>query len=441
MNIKKISFRNFFINQNSKKYIIPKVIVLYIGLIFFRVLVDYSYENIIAVLFDYQNYLINPSTNSILISWLFYLSLFPLISKSFNKSSISTNIVSLLVLISLVPTTTLISYNKSYPISYILLMYLYWCILLITVNFLPTIRIFKINKSKSELIVNAVTVILILTIIAISYKHTGLRFHLNLMTVYDLREEAREFQINFFIGYLSTFADNILPILLVHYLFQKKYFYSFIVSLTIFVNFGISGTKQVLFLFFFSIISYLLINSFRPVKAFLGYFILLIIFCITEYFMIGTWFVSLFSLYRIFFIPAKLHFVYYNFFSVNELDYFRQSALKWLLESPYKINIGFLMGEEDIGEIAARANNGLFSDAYFNFGVIGIILFPIILVVILKLLDAAVKDLNGKIKFMIVITITFILLNLPITTGLISAGVLPLIFILYFIPRGIKELK
>lgn len=417
------------------KKIFPRASFLYLGLIVFRMLVDYSYENIIAVLFDYQNYLVNPSIKSILISWVFYLSLFPLISKCFYYNSISTNIVSLLVLISLVPTTTLIYYNNTYPINYILLMYIYWFILLSAISIFPSLRIFQVNKYQSSFFVNIITLILILTIILISYKHTGLRFHINLMTVYDLREEAREFQINFFIGYLSTFADNILPILLVYYLFQKNHFYSSIVALSIFINFGISGTKQVLFLFFFSVISYLFIKSFKPIKAYLGYFIFLIIFCITEYFIFGTWFASLFSLYRIFFIPAKLHFVYYNFFSVNELDYFRQSALKWLLNSPYKINIGFMMGEEDIGEIAARANNGLFSDAYFNFGILGIILFPIILVLILKLLDAAAKDLSSKIMFMIVITITFILLNLPFTTGLISAGVLPLIFLLYFIPR------
>ncbi len=406
-----------------------------IALILYRIIVDYSYENIIAVLFDYQNYLLNGNMQSIFVSWFFYLSLFPLIIKCFKKITLSSIIASILVLISLVPTTTLICFNKTYPTNYLVLMYLYWTIFLFCIIQLPVIHISSIKTRKSSFLVDLVTFILISTIVLISYKHTGLRFHINLMTVYDLREEAREFQISFVLGYLSTFADNILPILLVYYLVNRRFIIASIVSLAIFINFGISGTKQVLFLFFFSMLSYFFIKNLKPVRTYLWFFLALIITCILEYTFIGTWFLSLFSLYRVFFIPAKLHFVYYNFFSVNELDYFRQSALKWAFDSPYKINIGFLMGEEDIGEIAARANNGLFSDAYFNFGIIGVLFFPFILSIILKLLEGASSKLGSEILFIIIITITFILLNLPFTTGLISAGILPLIFILYIVPR------
>ena len=54
------------------------------------------------------------------------------------------------------------------------------------------------------------------------------------------------------------------------------------------------------------------------------------------------------------------------------------------------------MGYEDIGDFSARANNGLFTDAYYNFGMIGVVIFSIIVVVILKILDGSVFGLSEK---------------------------------------------
>jgi hypothetical protein len=414
---------------------LPAWILTSLGLILYRILVDNAYENIIAVLFDYQNYLINKSLESLFLSWLFYLSLFPVILKISKSNNFSSQVVFILVLISLVPTSTFIAYHSNYTIEYILLMYLYWFVLLHVNILIPRIKLININSIGSNIVVIAITILLALSILYISYIHTGFRFHINLMTVYDLREESREFEINFFLGYLSTFADNILPIILVYFLIAKKRVLSVFVIIVILMNFGIGGIKQVLFLLLFSLMSYFIVNKNYPTRNYLWFFTFLVCAAIIEYGIFSTWFISLFSLYRIFFIPVKLHYVFYNFFAVNEKDYFRQSALKWLLESPYKENIGFLMGEQDSGSITSRANNGLFSDAFYNFGFLGIILFPIVVIVILKTIEYAAKNLSYKINFILVITITFILINLPFTTALITAGIIPLIFILYFMPR------
>ena len=414
---------------------LPAWILTFLGLILYRILVDNAYKNIIAVLFDYQNYLINWSLESLFLSWLFYLSLFPAILKISKSNNFSSQVVFILVLISLVPTSTFIAYHRNYTNEYILLMYLYWFVLLHMNIFIPRIKLININSSGSDIVVIAITILLALSILYISYIHTGFRFHFDLMTVYDLREESREFEIHFFLGYLSTFADNILPIILVYFLIAKKRVLSVFVIIIILMNFGIGGIKQVLFLLLFSLMSYFIVNKNYPTRNYVWFLTFLVCAAIIEYGIFSTWFISLFSLYRIFFIPVKLHYVFYNFFAVNEKDYFRQSALKWLLESPYKENIGFLMGEQDSGSITSRANNGLFSDAFYNFGFLGIILFPIVVIVILKTIEYAAKNLSYKINFIFVITITFILINLPFTTALITAGIIPLIFILYFMPR------
>ena len=127
--------------------------------------------------------------------------------------------------------------------------------------------------------------------------------------------------------------------------------------------------------------------------------------------------------------------MYYSFFSQNELDYFRQSFLKFFTESPYNENIGFLMGFEDIGDFTARANNGLFSDAYFNFGSLGIIIFPFILVFILKIIEGAFKDISERFALILIVFISFVFLGLPFSTALFSGGIITLIVLLLSMPK------
>lgn len=407
----------------------------------YKIACDYAYGNIISVLFEYQNFRNIPTNFTENFSWFMIISLSPLIINTFNKESLSSSIITILILVSLIPTTTLIAFDSTYKIEYLILMYLYWLLLLTANIYLPNI---VINKGEIKGFRNAykyITIILCATVIFLSWKFTGFRFHFGLYDVYDLRAEAREYEVPLIIGYLSTFSDNLLPILLVYFLYKKKYTVALLIVVVILLNFGLTATKQILFLLFLALLGFFLVKSFKFIRLYIWAFLLLIYVCICEFIIFGTYFISIFSIYRIFFIPAKLHYVYFDFFSTRELDYFRQSALKYFLNSPYKENIGFLLGDYDIGDITARANNGLFSDAYMNFGVIGILIFPIIVVIILKTLDGASKGLNERILFIVTSSISFVFLGLPFTTALFSAGIIVLILFFYTLPRENKRIN
>jgi hypothetical protein len=108
------------------------------------------------------------------------------------------------------------------------------------------------------------------------------------------------------------------------------------------------------------------------------------------------------------------------------------------LDSPYKENIGFLIGEYDTGDIEGRANNGLFSDAYFNLGIFGVFLFPILITLLLKFFDGAVKYLNTSLYFSISLSIFLALLSLPLSVAFLSSGFLIFFILLYSIPRDIN---
>ena len=412
-----------------------KSIWLFFGLILFKLLTDFTYREIISVLFGYQNFNLSPSTEYQILSWIVLLLFSPLIINIISKKGLSNSILTVLICVSFIPTLTMIGYNSSYPLTYILQILTYWIILLIATVALPPIR-FKIHPLFQKFkIADIIILILCLNVFYLSWRYTGFRFHFGLMNVYEIRTEARSYQFPKIFGYLLTFADNILPIGLVYYMNKKKWLIAVVLIVMIYLNFSITATKQIFFLLLLAIIGYFFIRELKISKHILLGFLLLMSAGALEYFFFSTYLISTLSTYRVFFIPAKLHYVYYNYFSVNELDYFRQSFLKGFLDSPYKENIGFLMGYVDIGDFTARANNGLFSDAYFNLGTLGIIIFPFVITIILKLLDGAIHGLMSNMFFIIIVSYSFVLLGLPFSTILLSGGFIPLIIYLYSIPR------
>ena len=58
-----------------------KYFYLFAGIICYKFLCDYVYDNVISVLFSYQNFENNPNNKSVFISWLIVLLLSPLIIK------------------------------------------------------------------------------------------------------------------------------------------------------------------------------------------------------------------------------------------------------------------------------------------------------------------------------------------------------------------------
>ncbi len=406
------------------------------GILLYRLFLDFAYEMIISNVFDYQYFYNNKTLYSVIFSWLILIILLPSIFKIFFKSNLSSNIISILILISLIPTTTMIAYNSNYKLEYVMLIFIYWIILLTAQIYIPTIVLRVSPKIRSFFWSNFLTIILSLTVLYISYSFTGFRFHFGLMDVYDIRTEARDYSISFFLGYLSTFSDNILPILLVYYMCKSKWIISIFISFVILLNFGITGTKQILFLLLLAILGFIFMRSIRTSKYFIWFFLLIPILCLLEYKYFSTYSVAVFSLYRVMFIPSKLHYVYYTFFFQNELDYFRQSALKWLVDSPYKDNIGFIIGYQDIGEWTARANNGLFSDSYMNLGSVGVLFFPILLICVVKLIEGATRELDPRMFFIIISCVSFVFLGMTLTTALFSSGLLLIIIFLNLLPKN-----
>ena len=105
-------------------------------------------------------------------------------------------------------------------------------------------------------------------------------------------------------------------------------------------------------------------------------------------------------------------------------------------DSDYTTGLAFLIADFTIGDIGARANNGLFSDAYQNLGPLGILIMPILTILYLKTLDGATENTDQRLYFVLLLYISFVLLGIPLTTALLSSGLFALMLVLYFLPKN-----
>jgi hypothetical protein len=414
-------------------------VALALAVVGYRLLVDFGYRTVVAGPFEYYGFRSAPTVSAILVSWLFLLALLPLLVMVLRTETISAQVTGLLALISLVPTTTLIAHDPRYPAPYIVLIFVYWLLFLLACVFLPSIKPFR-RPLRSELPHLVVLAVLSATVLFISWRHTGFRLHFGLFDVYDLRAEAREYQVATIVGYFATFADNILPILLAFYLRRKWFVVAALVVVVILFNFGISATKQVMFLLVFAVASVAVGEPARLNRKMLVALSAVIALAIVEQQVLGTVFVGNLSVFRVIVLPAHLHWVHYDFFQTNELLNLTQSALRFFFASPYEENVQFLLGEYYIGQFSARANNGLFSDGYMNFGAASVFFYPVLAVFLLKLMEGASKGLPSNVQFMIVMSLSFVLLGLPLPTAILSAGVGLLVVLLGTLPRRSRHL-
>lgn len=409
-----------------------------LGVIGYRILMDFGYRALVAESFDYQGFRSESTPQAALVSWLFLLSLVPLLLRVIRTETLSGQVTTLLAMTSLVPTTTLIAHDLRYTGWYLLLLYVYWLVFLVACVIVPAIRPFHrlFHRSfRSEIPHVLVFVVSASTILYLSWQHTGFRLHFGLFDVYELRAEAREYQVATIIGYVATISDNVLPVLLAFYLRRQWLVLSAMVMVVILFNFGISATKQVMFLLMFALASVAVRERTRLGQKVLPVLASFIMIGILERLLFDTNVVGGLLMHRVLFLPAYLHGIYYEFFQANDLLYLTQSALRFFFESSYRENVQFLLGEYFIDDFTARANNGLFSDGYMNFGAASVLFYPVLCVAVLKLLEGAASGLSKSVQFVVILVAAFVIQGVPLPTAMLNSGLGFLIILLPTLPR------
>lgn len=409
----------------------------YIYIIIYRLMLDYIYKDSIVTAFGYYGFKIDNSPLHYILSWILLLIFAPIIIKIFSSNTSPSKIVILfLLLLSFVPFTTTLGFH-SFTNAYYIANVFYWVNLLIFTKVFANVKFLEyksFNKRLNNTVIWIMSAVFLSVVIYISWRFVGFRLNFNLFEVYEFREEAGNFNLPSIIAYLYSASNAINPIILVYALIKRNHFLVMFIIFVQMLSFGINGSKSVFFITLLSIIVFLFFKNtfFKKVPQ---YFSLLSFTAILETEILKTSFITNFIIRRVNFVPILLNYFYFDFFTIYQPDYFRQSFLRYFgLQSSYS-RIPNLIGMEYFGRPGMAANSGLISDAITNFGLIGLMISPLILSVILKLFDDVTIGLDNRIFIIPSIYISYVLISSFLFTSLLTHGFLAMMFIFYFLPR------
>lgn len=420
--------------------IIEKKSILYFLLfVVYRILLDVSYICYIHPQYDYGGMHLAWNTGFYVLSWCVCIGMFPLIYMNLKKDSFVGLGIYMLALLSFVPMTTILGL---YGVEgkFFGLMTIYWFLMFGFACLLKPFKFYWPSCKQNKYIEWFWLVFASLVIIYISGRYTGFRLHFNLIDVYGIRSEEREFGMPTLLAYINSAVNTILPILFVFCLSEKRRKLAIFVAFIIFLSFSIGGHKSVIFKLFLAVLAYYFFTWRRKVILLVGV-IGVIGVSMLEFFVWKSGMLYSLLVRRLLFVPAKLNIAYYDFFQNNELLFFREGPLRWFgLESPYSMQVTFLIGGQESGDYAMRANNGLFSDAYMNMGEAGVLIFPFVIVLIIFMFNAVSRWMDDKMQFLPVYVVVSALLSTTFTSALLNGGLLLLMIFLLSVSRT-KSIK
>lgn len=396
----------------------------FIWIILYRLILDLVYEIQISPIFSYMHITSDQTFESTITSWIILLMLTPMIFKHFNSNRfLLSNAILLLYFIAFVPMTSVIKFIPQ-DVEFICAIIIFWFLIFLLSHVIRPFRPIKIGLNVSKWIIIFATIISASAVIYVSGVYTGFRINLDFDILYDLRFEAREYKMPIILRYLLSLAKSVIPILMVIYMIQRRRIIVIMLTLIAILNFGINGEKSIFFYILVSVISYYCFNN-KTKQLYPLAFGGLCIISFIESIIFKTTIASFMIIRRVLIIPAVLNTIYYKCANEYGLDYYRNSSLNLFgEESNYGGEVTFFIGNNYFGSSAIRANNGGFSDAFINFGWVGVILYPLILILIFLLFEAVTSNIKDKLLGLPILVITMSTRGTFIPTALLTSGVM-----------------
>lgn len=429
-------------NKLSKSLEMRTNIIITLVAITYRLLLDYIYVKTIATGYSYWGYHSNRTLNLEIVSWLIYILLFIPIRKYYdNQGKMSEEVIFILFVFSLAPFTTLIKYGH-FDNRFIIYNTIFWISLYFGHFLCEHSRGFKVRltllkgRGFNRRILEYISWFFFIIVLAISGIYSGFRINFTISNSESIRMEAISQNLPTLLEYLYLWSQVIVPVLLAYYLREKKRLYIILNIVTQLLSYSFNGMKTTLLVTVVVIIVGLMPKfSVKKTNIYLLLSIVILgVIGLIEHKLIGTAFICGIVIMRMMFMPNSINYYYYDFFSSNTPDFFRSSFLRHFgFTSPYS-NIPHTIGinyfHSDMG-----CNDGLIGDAFANFGVIGIVIVPLLIAFVLKLFDNSSKDLGVKLYIGCAFVIGIRLISNYLVTNLISYGFIILMILFKYMTK------
>lgn len=401
----------------------------------FYLTINMIYMQFISPVYFYAGFYNNFSISNFFLAYSFFLVIAVIYLRNISDPKTTSDyVLAFLFLIAYCPSNVLFSFGVTDK-GYFFLTQIYWFYLGIVVWLfsyfkvtIPTIP----NKTKENISI-FICVLMCGIILYIFGKYSKFTFMTHFLDVYGLRKIARTYKISKILTYLFGFARASIPIYLGYEAINRRWGNAFLLMIIQYCNYSVDGSKSIysttLIVLLVAIFYNFKMNKFLAAIAFFGV-------AGSHYlYKMGFSLVNSYIVRRMFFLPQLISYCYYDYNQTNPLNYFN-SLLRYIGLPNYKPGISYLIGEIYYGNPEASGNTGLFGDAYWNLGIIGVIALPILIGIILFLMDQILRDHHPKIVLMIAIIITIGLQNSALLTLLLSHGMLIQAIVLLFLPMN-----
>ena len=406
------------------------------GLILYRLSLDLAYP-VISGLYAYTGLKITDDAMHPFISWGFFLCSLPPALFLLQKTSLLSIMTGVLYLIGFVPTTSLFMYMDPDPffvISYLL----YWTFFLVFACFFAGVRNTCSGTGRDHSRFFYCSVLFLSTVVIyISWKYRGLSFHFNLDDVYKLRRDSSLDDVNILFKYILGWANKLLPVVTVYFLWKKQWKWFAGMLAVVMLNFAISGHKSIFFGVLLGIVICLFYRNwmwslFPLMLSFLNFTGILLCESLGHIHFIS------YLTRRVMFVPALLNYCYYDHFSTHVPDYMSSGILGKIfnIESQYPDGIPRFIGLAYWNKKLMAANNGLFSDAYANFGLIGCVIMPFFLIVAICFLQYCCRNLPPRVYFSFIVVFGMSVISSFLSTIILTHGLVIAYIFCYLMPSG-----
>ena len=286
----------------------------------------------------------------------------------------------------------------------------------------------KLFDLLNRRVVRVVLFSICLLCIAYKISYNGFSFSLNIFgdSVYTTREsyvETMNTLDSTAIGYIVTLIMNLAGYTVPFYLYlairKKDYFAGFVSIIALLSIFSVNSSKSaMIFVFIVFAIGFLEKNNL--LSKFSKYFEVSI-FCVLilslfTYLIFKRYDFYFLILRREMFLPAWLDTKYYMLFENAPKLVWSQGTflLQKLIPSIYSTGYLQMINNNYFGGYVPSPNTGLFADAYMNFGIIGIIIYPLLISFVLNKSEGIYRKYGLGIMTVMAVKLAIHLTNVPL---------------------------
>ncbi len=406
--------------------------------IIYRAFLELIYQGYIADKWSYYNFQNNTSPELCIVSWVALVVTLPLLFDLVTNQRKSSPLVIVLYLAAFVPSLVMLE-KQDASYLFIILLFIYWAVLILAYYALPSFSFAKPKSRTGRNVTVALTVIFVGVVLIVWAVYANFRLMTEFVFVYDVRRESLTYSIPTILDYLLEMSRLVIPCLACYYLSKKNYRVFILLLLVQYFNFCIDGLKTSLYAMAVAVVCYLAYSEdFRRKVIYLFAGVTAVAYLIAVVFNDEA--IIEVVIRRVLLMPAMLNQQFFEFFTSNPPDFFAQSFMRYFgLTSPYDRSIPLLIGES-LGHPEMWANNGLLSDAMQNLGILGVFVMPWLVVLVLRLYEAAIDEENERIAVSVLVGGSMMLIGSGLFPFLVTHGFLAACLTLRFLPAGLDDL-